>query len=158
MKYLISLILGVLISTVAISEDGYGYTPRVEVAFQKFFGSSVNKTSANIEGIEIIGDKIAEYPSGIPITLKFTVKNVEKVLLLNAGGNHYDHTGILNEECAKEPVTVFSYIEKTKDYPKKLRVVMKTKCTQHPITLLLWVKTMEGRFHHTSFSFYTTTS
>lgn len=160
MKYLISIILSLLISTNVICEEArYGYSPRVEAAFHNFFGSSVNKTSANVEGLEIIGEKISERPiSGIPITLKFNIKNVEKVLLLNAGGNHYAHDGIYVDECAKEPVTVFSYVEKTKNYPKQLKVSMRTKCTQHPIVLLLWVKTKEGRFYHTSFAFYTTTS
>ena len=160
MKYIISVILlSLLITKVVGDEARYGYTPRVEIAFKNFFGSSVNKTSANIEGVEIIGEKLSESPKfGIPITLKFKVKNVEKVLLLNAGGNHYDHGGIYVDECAKEPVTVFSYIEKTKSYPKQLKVSLRTKCTQHPIVLLLWVKTKEGRFYRASFPFYTTTS
>jgi len=157
MKRTILVILSLLISTNAISDElTFGYSPRVEVAFEKFFGSSVNKTSANIEGVEISGEKISERPRfGMPITLKFEVENVEKVLLLNAGGNHYSYEGVYIEECAKEPVTVFSYIEKTKNYPKKLKVSMRTKCYQHQIVLLLWVKTTSGRFYYDSFVFNT---
>jgi len=160
MKYLISLVLSFLILTVAISdEERSGYSPRVEAAFQKFFGSSVDKAESFIDGVEIIGENFIEHPSGILITLKFNIdKNVEKVLLLNAGGNHYTYSGQYDEECAKEPVTVFSYIEKTKNYPKKLRVRMKTKCTQHLVTLLLWVKTTNGDFYRANFQFRTTTS
>jgi len=141
-------------------QETFGYSPRVETAFQKFFGSSINIDESNIDGVEIIGEPITEHPeSSIPLTLKFNIKkNVEKVLLLNAGGNHYSYTGIYVEECAKEPVTVFSYIEKTNNYPKILNVSMKTKCTRHPVTLLLWVKTTDGGFYRADFQFYTTTT
>jgi len=161
MKYLISLILSLLISTsVSGEQKSFGYTPRVEATFQKFFGSSVDKAESYVDGVEIIGEKFSESPGfGIPLTLNFNIdKDVEKVLLLNAGGNHYNYDGRYNDECAKEPVTVFSYIEKTKSYPKKLRVLMKTKCNRHPITLLLWVKTTSGDFYRASFQFRTSSS
>ena len=73
----------------------FSYSTKVEVAFEKFFGQSISKTEAHISGVEIIGEEISDQPKfGIPITLKFDAKNVEKVLLLNAGGNNDSYDGL----------------------------------------------------------------
>jgi len=137
----------------------FSYSTKVEVAFEKFFGQSISKTEAHISGVEIIGEEISDQPKfGIPITLKFDAKNVEKVLLLNAGGNNYSYDGLYFKKCANEPVTVFSYIKKTKNHPKKLKVKMRTECVRHQIVLLLWVKTTNGDFYRASFPFNTTSN
>jgi len=157
MKYLISIILSALcVTNVSADKMDFSYSPRVEVAFEKFIGQSISKTEAYISGVEIIGEKISERPkSGMPITLKF---DVEKVLLLNAGGNNYSYDGLYFKKCANEPVTVFKYTEVTKIYPKKLKINMRTECIRHQIVLLLWVKTTNGDFYRASFPFNTTSN
>jgi len=158
MKYILTFTV-LFIAFVNVVAADYDYSPQVEKEFKNFFGLSVYKSEAYISGVEIIGDKISDMPKSIPITLKFNMnKKITKVLLLKAGGNYYSNSGLYSDKCAKEPVNVFSYTNKNNSDTKELKVVMRTKCNRHPIVLLLWVKTVDGEFYHTSFPFYTTSS
>jgi len=156
MKYIFYPLLAIFYITNAVAD--WDYSPRVETEFKNFFGESVNTLEIG-HRVKIIGEKISERPeSGMPLTLKFDVGNVEKVLLLNAGGNHYSYSGTRSDECAKEPVKLYSYVEKTKNHPKQLKLILKTKCKRHQVTFLLWVRTVDGQYHHNYFTFNTTTS
>jgi hypothetical protein len=127
----------------------------IETVFESFFGEPFQQALGHKE-VQIVVDKLQADPSVIPLTLKFSVNAVEKVLLLKLKNTGYYPTGYFSQACADEPVLLASYILNPEKRILEIENRISTTCTQHTITLLLWVKTKDGRFYSNYVNFRTT--
>ena len=130
------------------------YSPEVKNEFRKFFGETI--PDVILAGkVHLITDDIYESPDQMVIKMKFGVKDVEKVLLLNVRSNGYSREGLFYVSCAKEPVFIAGYNFNGKNNPTELETRLRTSCIAHQIILMMWVKTKNGYYLDTA-AFQTT--
>lgn len=128
----------------------------IENAFESFFGIPFQQTVSYSEELKIVVDKVVHEPEVFPVKLQFNVKGIEKVLLLKLKNTGYYRSGYLNQKCADEPVFIASYQLNPDKHVKEIENRLHTHCDRHEITLLLWVRTKDGKIYSTNATFRTT--
>jgi len=131
-----------------------GYSPGVKFEFKKFFGEPIPEVILAAE-VDLITDLLYETPEQMNIKMKFGVKNVQKVLLLNVQSNGYSREGLYYESCANDPVFISGYSFDKNKSPTELETRLRTSCVDHQVIMMMWVKTEKGYYLDTA-AFQTT--
>ena len=121
------------------------YSPLVKSEFQKFFGEPVPEVIQS-QKVDLATAKVAEMPEQIPVTMRFDIKGVERVLLLKVPSNGYSRDGLHYTACEQEPVYIAGYTINANANLSEMETRISTQCIAHQVILMMWVKTNQGYY------------
>ncbi len=138
----------------------------VEAEFNKFFNAPLksyqhSNVKVNVDNQDWQDGEIAVTNMSndqMQITVGFTLKSVEKVLILKLPESGYDLDGSIDEKCQNDYIFVAGYSMDPTANITELTFRMRSHCGGGPHTIVAWVRTANGQYYLGNRTFFAFTA